>query len=325
MTTTFRLVSGGQQVVLSDGVASRADPIWIVSYNLGYPAPRVVSYQYAGKSGKNDVTSLFDDRQVTLSLKIPGAGTLASREIIYDTLSTMCLPNNRPQLYVQKASYATERVMSLRADPLTNTVTNMAAAYYEVTLQFSCPSGLMDDTALTIVNVPVVDVPVGFGLTPYAWQPVGAAATVGLVMPSYAYTPDGVTGTRPVGTGFAMIAAPASATSIVTNAGSVATSPRMFVYGAASNPIIRNDTVGKKLDFSARGGLTIPTGQFLDIDVANRTVFMNSDPAQSYYSKINWTSSAWWDLVPGQNNIAYGGSAIDGNAQLVLNYTKHWV
>lgn len=95
-----------------------------------------------------------------------------------------------------------------------------------------------------------------------------------------------------------------SGVTTVTNAGTAAAAPRFRVYGPVTNPTLRNETVDRGITVE----VALTTGEFLDIDVANRSVLLNG--TVSRYSSLSLAQ--WWDLEPGVNQIRY--SAVVGTA-----------
>lgn len=83
----------------------------------------------------------------------------------------------------------------------------------------------------------------------------------------------------------------------VNNLGNASYPPR-FTLSAPSNPVITNTTTGEALSLTISGGGT------LTIDFANHTV---TQGGVSRYSSVNFTTSTWWELIPGTNAVTVSG------------------
>lgn len=101
----------------------------------------------------------------------------------------------------------------------------------------------------------------------------------------------------------------ASATAVVvTNAGTAAVEPLVRFRGPLLNPKITNVNVG--LTFGL--GLSIDPGDYVDVDMANRTVLLNG--TANRYPSI--TTAGWWSLLPGNNSITLAADGGTGTADL---------
>ena len=102
-----------------------------------------------------------------------------------------------------------------------------------------------------------------------------------------------------------------------TNAGNFPTRPTVRIDGPVTDPRIENVTAGKYLQFS---GLTLASGEWLDIDFQNRTVLLNG--TASRYNYLTSTSS-FWELGPGNNQIYFTSGSATGT--LTLTYRSAWL
>lgn len=109
-----------------------------------------------------------------------------------------------------------------------------------------------------------------------------------------------------------------SGTSVAINDGVFNSPPSMRLAGPASNPRIRNVTSDKTLFFN----ITLASGEYLDIDVNKRTVFLNGDPLLSRYYTLD-PSSVWWFIEPGSNTIQVQSGA--DNPALTVKWRDAWV
>lgn len=88
----------------------------------------------------------------------------------------------------------------------------------------------------------------------------------------------------------------------VTNAGTTAADPIIRIFGPCTDPRIANETVDKALEFT---GLTIAAGDYLELDPAHRTARLNGLASSSRYGFLNFDTSEWWSLEPGDNTIRF--------------------
>lgn len=101
----------------------------------------------------------------------------------------------------------------------------------------------------------------------------------------------------------------------VTNAGSAPSAPTFRIYGPVTNPSLRNETLDREISV----GIVLGSGEFLDIDVASRSVLLGG--AASRYSSL--TAAEWWELQPGGNQIRY--TAASGTGVTVdLTWRSAW-
>ncbi len=106
----------------------------------------------------------------------------------------------------------------------------------------------------------------------------------------------------------------------VTNAGVFDASPRFFLIasgGTVTDPLLTNVTTGKT--FRINGTVTGP--DFLDVRVADRTVKLNG--TANRYNLIDSTSE-WWDLAPGANEIQYNAQADTGSSVVWFWHRSAW-
>jgi hypothetical protein len=105
----------------------------------------------------------------------------------------------------------------------------------------------------------------------------------------------------------------------ITNGGNAPASPTFRVNGPITNPVIRNETTGQEI----RLIYDIASGDYIDIDVIERTIVFNSNTNR--YSALDFANSEWWELVPGSNDVRITGSAFGSPASLVVNWRDAWI
>jgi phage-related protein len=124
------------------------------------------------------------------------------------------------------------------------------------------------------------------------------------------------------GIGLAFLSGNSLNQGVVTNEGSEKASPIIFIRNQASNPQIVNQTNGQSITVK---NMSITDGHYLVIDVANRTILMDGDPNNSRYGYIDWTSSNWLVLEPGNNTIQYNASSPGSNSTVDILWRGRWI
>jgi hypothetical protein len=103
-------------------------------------------------------------------------------------------------------------------------------------------------------------------------------------------------------------------TGAVNNSGTRPTPPVFRVYGLAINPQIL--LVGTTQRIALTG--TVAAGDYLEVDVANRTVKLNgTSPAQGMVDSAN---TSWFDLPVGTSTIRMLASSNDAAAHVEIDY-----
>jgi hypothetical protein len=96
----------------------------------------------------------------------------------------------------------------------------------------------------------------------------------------------------------------------IDNVGNTRTWPVFRVYGPTNAFELHNLTTGESLyyDGSQAGAPMIGTSEYVEIDMMRTSVVMNGDVDDSAIAGIVWTTSAFWALDPGENDIALVGA-----------------
>jgi hypothetical protein len=108
---------------------------------------------------------------------------------------------------------------------------------------------------------------------------------------------------------------------IVANDGSMRTPPIIRVNGPATAIEIHNHTTGEFIVFATAFALT--AGQYVDIDFENRTVTKNDGTNQ--FGQLQFASTTWWELVPGDNEVALHATGTTGATTLVMTWQDAWI
>ena len=87
---------------------------------------------------------------------------------------------------------------------------------------------------------------------------------------------------------------------VITNAGTVATTPELRIHGPVTDPVVRNETTGTAVSLD----LDLAAGSFVDISWADGALSVLLNGTASRYSSL--VDADRLDLVPGANSIRFG-------------------
>jgi hypothetical protein len=91
----------------------------------------------------------------------------------------------------------------------------------------------------------------------------------------------------------------------VENQGNFPTPPVLTIEGPVTNPKVDNETVGKTIDLTG----TFVQADDVVIDVGSRRVTLNGAVRPDL---IVVSTTAWWEIVPGDNTLRLRGSSMAG-------------
>lgn len=291
--TTMRLVDGDLELPFRMARGNDGSPITCTSYDLGFPDVREVVSDRSGQSGQDDDTQWFGSRTVIVNVTVRDGALdgwdVTSRHQWLDQLRAFSRPSRRPYLYLWAQGWEQERRLKLRATPFSCSVDNKGGVIIPATLTYKVPSGTMEAVQATTGTL----------------YPMAASAGMHFPM-SFPMS-------------FAPGAAPNSA--ILTNAGTETAYPLFRVYGQGTNPVITKKATGEQV------ALTTPvaSGHYVDINMADHTVYLDSDPSLSLYGNLDLSRTTWWGLDPGDNEVAFTVGNIDNSCQLYFEYASEWI
>ena len=166
----------------------------------------------------------------------------------------------------------------------------------------------MDETSFTYGVTLIAPDPLKYGPETFSQAPfIAASVGAGLTYPL----------TYPLDYGVAPGVTPGSVT--LANAGTAAYWPRLRIDGPVTNPMLSLVETG---DWVRYGG-TVPAGQHLDFDCANRRVTIGDSPVSM--RNLVTASGSWLAIPPGGGSIAGTADATTGDAQMsVWSYEGAW-
>lgn len=263
--------------------------IRVLELDRGFPEVRDVADERTDADGDDDQTEHHGSAAVTLRLLIRRAvvGGMTVQQAV-DRLGAFCHPRMRPYLY-HWADGEPERRIRLRASQQSRP--QVSGVYREVQAVWRAPDGVEEAAAETIaVIAAAADVEEGrlYNLIFNRVYPVSA----------------------PVGT------------VTVVNDGNVAANPILRLYGPCTDPRIENQTTGQALVFA---GLVVAAGDYVELDVLERTVRLNGLVDQSRYTLLDFAVSQWWQLQPGPNAVRYFPVAFTAPSQAEIRFRSPWL
>lgn len=251
---------------LDDLVLDPANGWAVQSLDVGDPTTRTVMQSAPSRDGVIDTTRFVGERSISLHVVVvPGMyAELASME---DHLKAFTNPRLRPVMTVQRPGQNARQIVLSRGAVMA------PIAHHEFTeaiVSWVAPSGVFESADLRTFEV-------------------AASATTELGR-SYDLTFDR-----------SYPPSPPVAEVVVTNAGNIDAPPLIQLHGPWSGETrVVNVTAGRELVFDNE---SVTAGNYIEIDVARRTVTLNGDPSNGRYDRL--VSPGWWELVPGPNVLRF--------------------
>jgi hypothetical protein len=270
---SLTLVDEYDTLTIRPEVVTASDPIVCKSWDLGAPEVRSTMAENATADGTLDTSGYTGARTVTMDLQILG-DTFYSPYAYAERLAAMTHPARRPKLFITRNSpeaRGQQWELQLRGNPFSISYGRRAAAMLEMQLSFTAPLGYLLGPLQGYESTWASDTTsTGFGL------PTGFPMSTGTAAADNPYIDLSIGGSAPV-------------------------HPVIYIYGYSKDPEIRGDT-GEVFKFA---GLTVPTGQFVEIDMAAGTVRMAAAPDASVYGLVDWSVSTFWRWQPGPHTLRY--------------------
>lgn len=108
---------------------------------------------------------------------------------------------------------------------------------------------------------------------------------------------------------------------LATNNGNASAPATVRIDGPISSPRITNATSNLVIALN----YTLGVGEYITIDTEARTIILNGNTNR--YSALDFTSTTgWWSLLPGTNDIRLSGGGITGGVTaLTVSYRDAWI
>lgn len=112
----------------------------------------------------------------------------------------------------------------------------------------------------------------------------------------------------------------------VTNLGTEGTPPLIIIYGPTASPVVKNLTTGKEMSLTASGGLSLASGERVEIDVNALTITkVDGGGVETDASAYLTTSSEWIFIEPGANQLTlFDNTPSTLEAQLEVQLRSAW-
>lgn len=276
---------------LTDLVLTSEAGFCYVDLDLGFPVVRGVVDDRPDADGTDDTTVYFGSRAVSLSMVVQSGGGFTKQENL-DRVVRFMSPRLRPELRYVLEEGGDERRVVLRA---ANVAAPLVAPHWlsaqRALLSWVAPDGVQE---LAVEETGLLE----------AAQDIEAGRVYPLTF-NREYpesTPIGV--------------------ATVTNAGNAPTYPTIECYGPCTNPRVENQTAGLQFELV---DLTLAAGEFVEIDMRARTVLLNGLSNQSRYDRVDFATSMWWPLLPGDNTLRYYPETFDTGAEAIVRYRSAWL
>lgn len=284
---SMRLVLPDRELILQhEPESTPVSPlIHLQGYDLGFPNIRDVAEDVPGGDGTDDDTELIGARAVSITAKLWGDATTRPFALLGE-LRRFCQPRKRPELRYRVDGEDTERRVVLRADTQSAPITREARTWIECQTSWVCPSGIQESALEQLVTVlPLTEAPGA----PVPWD-------VPLDLPA-------ISGGGPTS---------------ASNDGDYPAFWTARIYGPATSIRLRNLTTGAQvyLPFAVIGG----DGEYLELNAQSRTALMSGDPSANRYDLIDFTTSTWWQLEPGANELEFSALDWDSPAQVAFTW-----
>lgn len=256
------------------------------SLDLGYPDVRDVVNNRPDRDGVDDRTTLMGGRVISADVTaLKGAG--ARIDAVASSFAPFMVPSARPVLhYVLDRPGAPERTFRVRASAYQWPIAGPDQR--DVNLQWLADDPVArDPTAKTVIS--------------WSGSSTGAGRAYNLAF-NRTYPPGG--GSPVFG--------------VINTPGDVPIRPLYRIYGPITGPYLYLSSAiwSPPPVIWFQTSFVLGAGQWVDVDSASKTVYLNSDPTQSAATSLDWQRTTW-PVIPPQTNVtlALYGSSTSGVTQ----------
>lgn len=284
MSPSFRFTLNSEELTIGDEAVT---PFELGKYDLGWPDVRAVSEDRTGMNGAKDLTEHFGARVVTMEVTCVDA---TPTEMVQ--LARFSNPSQRPTMHVTGSPNMPEAFATVRPAPVARGInpSDHAAQIQRQIMQWVVPAGVFRAVESQ-----------RFQLWPSSAIEVGGRTydRIG----DREYPPVGFVGAVDV-----------------VNYGSATADPMIVIYGPITAPIVSDVSTGREYSFPT---LTLAAGAHLQIDVANRTVRFNSDPADS---RLKFKARGpWWGIEPWTQQLQLDGTGTTAQTNAVVTFADTYL
>lgn len=289
MIIQVSLVDGADRFDFQDPSLGNNDDVTWTSLNIGSPEIRGASENRVSGDGTFDRTRWHGARSVSMEARLAQAPAAK-----VDALSRFLHPVRRPYLVVTDTDWApTSRRMMLRSNQwTTQDLIHTSSWFRDIQLQWTAPAGVWESFDQYLFTITLDATQSGFTLPasfPITFPPTGAAGA----MP-------------------------------FTNPGNGMSDWVARLYGPCVGPRITNDLTGESVVFKST--LQLGVGEYVEVSSAELTAYANSDPTLSRMHHIDFASSTWFKVPPGNNVIRYNPvSDVDFGCSAEFEFRPTWL
>jgi hypothetical protein len=266
---------------------------YCTNLNLGYPEVREVVNNRPDQDGIDDRTRYFGKRPVTADI-VTYASSAGSIDDVADNFAPFMVPSARPVLHwILDRPGTPERTLVVRA-----------AGY-----DWAVAGDQERDIHLAWVAAdPIARATTTSSATAWAGSTAGVGRAYDLTFArSY-----------PAGTS-------SSTVGMIRVTGDVPVYPLYRIYGPITRPIVSVGVfpANRTIMITFLSSFTIGSGQWVDVDSARKTAVLNSDPAQSVLSSIDWLNTKWGAIdPPNWGQLTINGSSTSPVTQVQAIWTE---
>lgn len=111
---------------------------------------------------------------------------------------------------------------------------------------------------------------------------------------------------------------------LVVNAGTEVADWEATIFGSCEDPVLTIN--GIDMAFTNTGGIAIGGGTSLVLASRDATVYLNGDPTESRYDKLNFTEWSWEQvrLQPGNNIVSYSAAVLGAGSTVQFRWRSAW-
>jgi hypothetical protein len=263
------------------------DGFAVVAYDLGYPAARVVTDPITEGDGEDDWTAFYGARVVTLDVR--AVGSAGDRQAAAGRLRQYMEPRRRVTLRWVSANWGECRMVG-RGDRFAHAVGSALSGALMRT-GWRIPSGVIEAYAASEVTM-------------YPTSGAVAGRTYDLVF-NRVYPAGSVPGKF-----------------IYNSDGTTRAWPTVRLFGPVTAPVAQLYTSGGYWSFPT---LTIPAGDFVEIDCRNRTVLTNGLPGSSVFSSLDFATLRWGWIEPGSNEARFTGTSTTAQTEMRVTWRAAYI
>lgn len=294
----------GWEIVLSD-LRAPSVPGWlaplaltpgngfvVTSFVPGFPSVRDSVATRADDDGTDDTTAYIGARAISLQVGLVPERAGVTNRALAERFLAFCQPSLRCEIRWRAHPLDPFRRFVVRSAGAPWNVPTDGPEFASVDSSWVAPSGVAEAAAETVVTI----------VAGVATDAPGRAYDLAFNRAYPAFTGVGATP--------------------VVNDGLLPVHWVATIFGPLTNPVLRCDTTGDELRFTARGGVALDATQALIINSQNRTATVG---ASNVYGAIAFPESRWFKAPPGPQSWRLVSATGSGTASAELRFRPAWL